>query len=108
MKSIDFFINKANSYIEIINKVSPTLISEYAGGFDGSPELDEQHQNLSDLYLKIRLLFAEFDKGEIFYSQVKDLYEDNLSRHFISTENKLSKLKHILEIFIVHLKEFRE
>jgi hypothetical protein len=107
MKSTDFFIDKANEYIKSIDNILQNFTSKYSGGFDKSPELKEQERKISDLQLKIRLLFSEFDKGDIFYSNLKYYYEDSMSRLYTTDEEILKKSKHTLELFIDHLKEFR-
>ncbi len=109
MKSADFLIDKAKEYITSIDGLSPHLLSKYSGGFDGSPELTEQENKLSDLYLKVRLLFSEVDNGDIFFSQLKHIYEDNLLILKPNGElNKLAKTKHTLELFIEHINDFKK
>ncbi len=108
MKSADFLIDKAKEYINSIDKISPNLVSKYSGGFDGSPELTEQENKLSDLYLKVRLLFSEVANGDIFFSQLKPIYEDHLlSLKHKGEEEKLAKTKHTLELFIEHINDFK-
>ena len=109
MKSADFLIDKAKEYITSIDSLSPNLVSKYSGGFDKLPELEEQENKLSDLYLKVRLLFSEVDNGDIFFSQLKPIYEDKLlSIKPKGEEEKLAKTKHTLELFIEHITDFKK
>jgi len=109
MKSADFLIDKAKEYIISIDGLSPNLVSRFSGGFDKSPELEEQENKLSDLYLKVRLLFSEVENGDIFFSQLKPIYEDQLlSLKQNGEEQKLAKTKHTLELFIEHINDFKK
>ena len=70
MKTADFFVEKAKGYINSIDELLPSLTSEYS--FDGLSK--EQEQKVSDLRLKSKVLFSEFDKGEVFYKKLYSLY----------------------------------
>jgi hypothetical protein len=65
-------------------------------------------QALSDIRIKIRGLFAEFDRGDIFYSDLKRYYEFDRIRMVGFERETLEKSKHILLSFINHLNEFRK
>ncbi|MFD2920888.1 hypothetical protein ACFS6H_14285 [Terrimonas rubra] len=112
MKSVDFFIDKANEYIETATSLSLNLIPrlKFSDGINKSYELEAQERNLSDLYLKVRLLFSEFENGDIFFSELKPMYDETgLSKLFPNfEEDKLTKTKHILELFIGHINEFKK
>jgi hypothetical protein len=110
MKPIDFFITKANNYLTEIEIIDKTYIPyNYSGDFLSvdrqTPERTKQQKEISNLDLKIRLLFAEFDKGELFIAKL-DKAKSN-SAYVFDEKYILEYSKETLELFIEHLKDFR-
>jgi hypothetical protein len=104
MKSADFFIEKANEYIKSIEEILPNIFSKYSQGLDPTPEYIEQSEKISDLKFKTKLLFTEFDNGELFINKITDI-DDARVRY---GEDPLEKYKHILSLFVEHIKDFRK
>ena len=105
MKPTDFYLDKASEYINSIDMILPNLLSSHSQGFDPTPEYKEQKQNISDLKLKTKLLFTEFDNGELFIKEIESI-DKNIFLCF-KTDELLKEYKHMLSLFIHHIKEFR-
>jgi hypothetical protein len=110
MKPIDFFITKANSYLTQIEIISNAYIPyDFSGDFSSfdrkNPERNKQQKEISNLDLKIRLLFAEFDKGEFFIAKL-DISKSNFA-NLVDEKYFLEYSKETLELFIEHLIDFR-
>lgn len=106
MKSADFFIDKANEYIKSIDEVLPNLLSPYSQGFDPTPEYRKQSEKISDLRLKTKLLFTEFDNGELFKNKIVGIDENKML--WFKEDELLKQYKHTISLFIDHINEFRK
>ena len=105
MKTLDFFISKAKEYSSTIDEIQKHYISPYTA-FDSSLEYQEQKRKILDLKLKVKLLFSEFENGEIFNSEVKIADKDR--SYALHTDELLEVYKHVLSLFIDHIVEFKK
>lgn len=103
MRSTDFFIDKAKEYTSSIDEILPNLQQPYLQGSGPSPEDKERSEKISDIRLKTRQLFSEFDKGELFRKNIVSIDENKM----IGTEDEemLERYKHTLSLFINHVTE---
>ena len=105
MRSATFFIEKANEYIVEIdrltaNYVPPSSVRE-------KPGLQELSDEMSDLKLKIKLLFFEFEHGHLFVEKVTST--QNGRKYDKSTNDQLLVIfRRYLNLFIEHLQLYRE
>ena len=107
MKTLDFFIDKANEYSNEIDEIVNNYISRYSEeAFENSPEYTKQKLDISDLKLKIKLLFSEFDNGELFKSEI--IKADESGNYTLKDDELLKVYKHILSLFVDHIVEFRK
>jgi len=109
MKTTDFFVEKANEYIKTIEEIIKNLLPEIPLGFDHfNPPIEyvEQSEKISDIKLKTKLLFSEFDNGELFNNQINTIDKNQILNIF--KEKVLENYKHVLLLFIEHLKIFRD
>ena len=67
--------------------------------------LEKARQYVSELKLKIKLLFSEFDNGEFFVQRLNEI-ESNILTSFDGDE-RLNSYVSTLELFIDHLNQFR-
>jgi len=67
----------------------------------------EQKQKNSDLKLKIKLLFTEFDNGEFFKDRVVSIDEDKWLE-LKKEDEPFKQYKHVLSLFIEHINEFKK
>ena len=106
MKSADFFIDKAKEYIISIDEVLKNPVSPYDGGFEPSPALKEFSEKTHNIKIKTKLLFSEFDNGELFLTLIKSA--DGNLEYLKHGENVLTSYKETLNLFIDHINEFRK
>lgn len=100
MKSVNFFIEKANLYIAEIDSILETYVGILESETKTIPE--GQNQRINDLRLKTKLLFSEFDHGQLFLEALHQRYSfDNLDGVLIHYQS-------ILKLFIDHLRYYRE
>ena len=100
MKSADFFIKKAQEYLTSIDEITPNYISLAQAMNEQQYEAQYKAQSakFDDTILKIKLLFSEFDNGKLFTDRIDDVHDVAL----------LESYKHVLNLFIEHLNEFRK
>ena len=103
MRSTDFFIKKAKEYSNSIDEILPDLQQAYAQGSESSPEYKERSEKISDIRLKTKQLFSEFDKGEIFKKNIVSIDENRMIG--CEDEEVLERYKHTLSLFIQHAAE---
>jgi hypothetical protein len=76
LKTTEFFIEKANEYTAEIDRITSNYIPFSASR--EKPGFQEQSDEISDLKLKIKLLFSEFEHGHLFVEKVAALFTDHL------------------------------
>lgn len=107
MKTPDFFIDKAkeysNSIEELLNNFLPMDINNV---WNTTPEYLNQKRKFEDLVLGIKLLFSEFDNGQLFNDQITVIEKNGL--FMFREDERLKEYKHILSLFIDHVIEFRK
>lgn len=103
MRSTDFFIEKAKEYTNSIDEILPDLQRAYGQGSESSPEYKERAEKISDIRLKTKQLFSEFDKGEIFKKNIVSIDENRMIG--CEDEEVLERYKHTLSLFIQHAAE---
>ena len=103
MKSADFFIAKAIVCINSIDEILPNVVSS---PFSDETKYAEQSKTLSDLSLKIKLLFSEFDNGELFKDKIISIDENKML--WGKRNEVLKQYYDVLSLFIKHINEFRK
>ena len=75
----------------------------YVQGSESSPEYKERSEKISDIRLKTRQLFSEFDKGEMFEKNIVSIDENRM----IGSEQVevLERYKYTLSLFILYVTE---
>lgn len=108
MKSTEFFLEKAKQYFLDLD----SIILEYKEfdlnsrlSFSSNRPYAIQEKSISEIKLKLKLLFSEFDKGEFFLEEIKKL--DNSILNWHKEEENLNSYKSILELFIDHINLYR-
>ncbi len=111
-KTASFFIEKANNYIaEINNYLEKDIYIDFLDIRLLKPEEKTKSYNylseIRELKLKIRLLFSEFENGNLFSNNLMSDPKD--ARGILSTSEKniLKSYKRTLEIYCEHLKEYK-
>lgn len=99
MRSTDFFIGKAKEYITSIDKILAVLLSSALPGT--FTKYNEQPEKISDIRVKIRALFSEFENGGLFEKNIVAIDDNNMLR--LDDEEILERYRHILSLFIDHL-----
>lgn len=113
MRGIDFFIDKAKKYITEIDSINESYIQyDYNRGIgeimrrrDENDPYEIQSRRVSELELKVKLMFTEFDKGELFLNKFEKIEKNQFS--FLSENGNLYLYKDLLTLFVEHLIEFR-
>ena len=103
MRSTDFFIKKAKEYSNSIDEILPDLQQVYVQGSESSPEYKERSEKISDIRLKTRQLFSEFDKGEMFEKNIISIDENRMIGS--EAEEVLERYKYTLSLFILYVTE---
>lgn len=108
MKSVDFFLDKAKQYVSDIDDLTKNYIDYISAYHDPAKkeQYDTQKQSINSVQLKTQLLFAEFDKGDIFNEHIKS--SEKSRNPFTQDTETLAIYKSVLETFIDHLNEFRK
>ncbi|WP_395045985.1 hypothetical protein [Flavobacterium sp.] len=111
MKSTEFFIAKAESFLEELNKLE--LIPYYSDGLTNDiykepvkandSNFTSQTKELDEIRFQMNLMFSEFDNGELFR---KKLNGYKTSSWFDNTPY-LNHLVNINDLFIDFLNEYR-
>lgn len=111
MKPTIFFTKKAESFLEQLNNIklvefdysiSNDIYKDIING-DNS-EYSTQSELLHNIKFQIKLMFSEFDNGELFLQRIDNFKSKNIFKHnFEEHEN----LKKVTELFIEFLKEYR-
>ena len=108
MKSSQFFLEKAEQYVSELQ----SIISEYKEfdlqsslSFSNNTPYAIQQTSISEIKLKLKLLFSEFDKGEFFLEEIKQI--DNNISYWGKEEEKFKSYISILELFVDHINQFR-
>jgi hypothetical protein len=111
MKPTNFFTQKAESFLEKLNNIKLVeynySISNdiYGDTINGdNSEYDTQSELLNDIKFQIKLMFSEFDNGNLFSQRIENFKTKTIFKHnFEEHEN----LKKVTELFIEFLKEYR-
>ena len=103
-KPASLFLEKATEYQKAYTSIVDHYIVYQPYGLDDSPEYDSQLKNVETLELKVKMLIAEFDKGETLLERLKAIDSDKSLKY--SKERLLSYME-VLELFIEHLNTFR-
>jgi len=111
MKSIEFFIDKANSFITSLNTLE--LVDFYSNettdDIYNEPIKDNkslyllQSKELEDVKFQIALMFSEFDNGFLFSQKLDSFKNENMY-------SNVPIKKHLLdvnELFLAYLNEYR-
>lgn len=111
MKSIEFFINKTNSFITSLNELE--LVNFYSDDTtddiyqeplkDNENLYSSQSKELEDIKFQMALMFSEFDNGFLF-SQKLENFKNNNS---FSNEPIKDHLLDLNELFLEFLNEYR-
>ncbi|MCF0068840.1 hypothetical protein LZD49_00065 [Dyadobacter sp. CY261] len=105
MKPPIFFIEKANEYIAEIDRLTANYVPPSSAR--EKPGLQEQTDEMSDLKLKIKLLFFEFEHGHLFVEKVVGAQNNN--KYNKGTNDQLLVIfRRYLGLFVEHLQLFRE
>jgi hypothetical protein len=110
MKSSEFFLEKAKQYVSELD----SIISEYKefdldsrlSSFSNNTPYAIQATSISEMKLKIKLLFSEFDRGDFFLDEIKKI-DNSILNWGRKEEENLNLYRSILELFIDHLNQFR-
>ncbi|PSL18224.1 hypothetical protein [Dyadobacter jiangsuensis] len=105
MKSSSFFIEKANEYIAEIDRLTASYIP--ASSVREKPGHQELSDEISDLKLKIKLLFFEFEHGHLFVEKVTRASPGNGNINQVN-DHLLVIFRRYLNLFIEHLQLYRE
>ncbi len=111
MKPTNFFTKKAESFLELLNifklvefdySISNDIYEDTING--NNSEYSTQLELLYNIKFQIKLMFSEFDNGELFLQRIENFKTKNIFKHnFEEHEN----LKKVTELFIEFLKEYR-
>ena len=110
MKSSEFFLEKAKQYVSEID----SIISDYKefdldsrlSSFSNNTPYAIQATSISEIKLKLKLLFSEFDKGEFFLDEIKKM-DNRITNWDRKEEEILNSYKSVLELFVDHINQFR-
>jgi hypothetical protein len=105
MRTDFFYLSKAKEYIAAINNLLPTIASLYDEGFEPSTELKIMWKETADLKFKIKLLFKEFNNGELFFQSCMSIDENRLLVD--RDEEALELYKHTLSLLVDHIRTYR-
>jgi hypothetical protein len=100
-----YFLHLAQTYKKEIDLLLPLVPPAYEGGLSPTYQVVAIRKQASDLRLKIKLLFQEFDKGQLFYD--KCIWVDESYLLTFDDQEKLNQYRHVLSLFIEHLLTFR-
>jgi hypothetical protein len=104
MKSVNFFIDKAREYTNSIDGILPNLPPQDSPGMVTSTGYKDLSEKISDIRNKTKLLFSEFDNGDIFEKNIAAIDENKM---LLSEEEEvLERYKYTLSLFIDHATEF--
>ena len=113
MKTPKYFLDTAHKYLRDITEVSETYIRYPVGDksidkdylFEQRDKHEKQQHLISELFFKIKLLFSEFDKGELFIDRLgkRDI---SIRQHYIEFD-RVRDYKKCLLLFIEHVNNFR-
>ena len=77
MKSSQFFLEKAKQYVSefesIISEYKEFDLDSRLSSFSNDTPYAIQATSISEMKLKLKLLFSEFDKGEFFLEEIKKM-----------------------------------
>jgi len=105
VKTAEFFIEKATEYIAEIERITTNYIP--FSPTREKPGFQEQSDEISDLKLKIKLLFSEFEHGHLFVEKVIGT-KNNVNYNSVNQDQLLVVFRRYLTLFIEHLRLFRE
>lgn len=105
MKSGQFFLDKAISYLQEINAAIDDSKTHKYSSWEDSPEDIAKAKRDKALKMKIKLLYKEFDNGEVFYNEC--IKTDDIHTLSMQSDKKLELYKENLVLFIEHIKEYR-
>ena len=103
MKNTSFFKQKAESFLEQLNSLNP---KDYKfNHFDNNNDYSNQSKELEDIKFQIKLMFSEFDNGNLFLEKLNSF--NNVDAIF-DNQPKIIFLKEINKLFIDFLVEYRD
>ena len=105
MKSTEFFLEKAREYISEINLIISDYIEFNSNSFSYDTPYAVQQSSISEVKLKIKLLFSEFDNGQFFVERINEIESDILTS--FDRDERLKSYISTLELFINHINQFR-
>lgn len=108
MKSSDFFIEKAKQYVSEFDSIISDSIEFDINSplaFSSRTPYAIQQISISELKLKTKLLFSEFDNGEFFVQRLNEIESD--IRTSLDGDERLKSYVSTLELFIDHINQFR-
>ena len=104
-KPTSLFLQVATEYKRICDSIIEDLEKHEENADTTTLSLYQDNLiSASELELRVKLLFAEFDKGEIFLERLKTV---DAERGFAFSKERLTAYSDVLEIFISHLNTFR-
>lgn len=111
MKTIEFFKNKAESFLKQLNEIqivefkfsiSKDIYQQKISG--DNTEYYAQSELLKSIKFQTNLMFSEFDNSELFIEKLNDFSPENI----LGNSENLEHLKNINQLFLGYLKEYRE
>jgi glucan phosphorylase len=103
----DFFTKKANSYIQEIDSLSGIFISfPFNHDISQLNKYKEQEELISEIKLRVKLLFSEYVHGDILKGRLDEIDQQN-NLLFDGEHERIKQYKRILEMFVDHIKEYR-
>lgn len=106
-KTADLFLDKANEYKTAFENILKAYVpSNVSPDWKEDPKHLEQQQKIADLKFKTKLLFTEFDKGELFLDKIKSIDTCDYGT-FDDEQSRLPAYNQAIDLFIDHLNTFR-
>lgn len=102
MRTADFFIEKANSYLITVEKIESNYKNDSLGP---NSEYHIQQKEISEIKLKIKLMFAEFEHGNLFSKRIDEI--EGTYFRLLGEKSNLLDYGSLLNLFIDHVKEYR-
>jgi hypothetical protein len=106
MRETAFFVEKATEYRSAIENILSKLASSTSWNTYDSTVHKTLQNEIIVLTLKTKLLLSEFDKGDLFITELKKA-DERINNFESSTSVELLKYTQILTLFIEHLNTFR-
>ena|SRR5947209_2592564 len=100
-----YFLHLANTYVGEIDNLLPKLVSADHTGPSTSGLSVTIRKPASELTLRIKLLFQDFEKGELFLDHCIGVDDTDLLRS--DDQEKLRHYRKVLCLFMEHLDTYR-